>query len=124
MSDLVARSGSGDGQQQQHSISTNFTDIGLEQLRRELQAFAAQREWEQYHTPRNLLLALVGEVGELSEIFQWRGEVRCENRLRFPPSQGSTELRWPPPGRPSAAGAPWATGLLSCGAGPRRAGAV
>lgn len=82
MSDHVAaRSSSADGQQQQqqHSIiSTQFTDIGLEHLRGELQAFAAQREWEQYHTPRNLLLALVGEVGELSEIFQWRGEVRWE----------------------------------------------
>lgn len=76
MSGHVARSGSGEcGQQQQQSISTQFTDVGLEQLRRDLQAFAAQREWEQYHTPRNLLLALVGEVGELSEIFQWRGEV-------------------------------------------------
>ena len=29
----------------------------------------------QFHQPRNLLLALVGEVGELSEIFQWKGEV-------------------------------------------------
>lgn len=38
--------------------------------------FASERNWEQFHTPRNLLLALVGEVGELSEIFQWRGEVK------------------------------------------------
>ena len=30
--------------------------------------FAAERDWNKYHTPRNLLLALVGEVGELSEI--------------------------------------------------------
>ena len=37
--------------------------------------FARERDWEQYHSPRNLLLALVGEVGELSEIFQWKGEV-------------------------------------------------
>ncbi|KMZ57320.1 MazG nucleotide pyrophosphohydrolase [Zostera marina] len=37
--------------------------------------FAAERDWEKFHSPRNLLLALVGEVGELSEIFQWRGEV-------------------------------------------------
>eukprot|EP00899_Mesostigma_viride_P001860 jgi/Mesvir1/11675/Mv00069-RA.1 len=37
--------------------------------------FAKLRDWDQFHTPRNLLLALVGEVGELSEIFQWRGEV-------------------------------------------------
>ena len=30
--------------------------------------------YPQYHTPRNLLLALVGEAGELAELFQWRGE--------------------------------------------------
>ncbi|KXZ55509.1 hypothetical protein GPECTOR_2g1058 [Gonium pectorale] len=30
------------------------------------------RHHTQYHTPRNLLLALVGEAGELSELFQWR----------------------------------------------------
>lgn len=30
----------------------------------------------QFHTPRNLLLALNGEVGELCEIFQWKGEVK------------------------------------------------
>ncbi|GAQ84368.1 hypothetical protein KFL_001860150 [Klebsormidium nitens] len=42
----------------------------------ELQAsFAKDRDWDQFHSPRNLLLALVGEVGELSELFQWRGEV-------------------------------------------------
>ncbi|TYH26822.1 hypothetical protein ES288_A02G019300v1 [Gossypium darwinii] len=34
-----------------------------------------ERDWDQFHSPRNLLLALVGEVGELSEIFQWKGEV-------------------------------------------------
>lgn len=37
--------------------------------------FASERDWDQYHQPRNLVLALVGEVGELAEIFQWRGEV-------------------------------------------------
>ena len=35
----------------------------------------AEREWDQFHTPRNLALALTGEVGELCEIFQWKGEV-------------------------------------------------
>jgi len=37
--------------------------------------FAGEREWDQFHTPRNLVLALVGEVGELAECFQWKGEV-------------------------------------------------
>ncbi|OVA02362.1 NTP pyrophosphohydrolase MazG [Macleaya cordata] len=50
-------------------------DISLKDLSRELEEFAKIRDWEQYHSPRNLLLAMVGEVGELSEIFQWRGEV-------------------------------------------------
>mmetsp|Transcript_28671 Transcript_28671/g.39603 ORF Transcript_28671/g.39603 Transcript_28671/m.39603 type:complete len:195 (+) Transcript_28671:29-613(+) len=48
--------------------------VSLEDLRAKMQKFASEREWEQFHTPRNLLLALVGEMGELSEIFQWRGE--------------------------------------------------
>ena len=47
----------------------------LEDLRSAQVEFANDRNWNQYHTPRNLLCALVGEVGELSEIFQWKGEV-------------------------------------------------
>ncbi|KAE8805820.1 dCTP pyrophosphatase 1-like [Hordeum vulgare] len=49
--------------------------VTLEELRKKMTDFARERDWEQYHSPRNLLLALVGEVGELSEIFQWKGEV-------------------------------------------------
>lgn len=47
----------------------------LEQIRRLQAEFTAERDWSQFHQPRNLLLALVGEVGELAELFQWRGEV-------------------------------------------------
>ena len=47
----------------------------LDELRTAQVEFANDRNWNQYHTPRNLLCALVGEVGELSEIFQWKGEV-------------------------------------------------
>ncbi|WVZ11831.1 hypothetical protein V8G54_016361 [Vigna mungo] len=50
-------------------------DVSLQELSKRLAEFAQVRGWEQYHSPRNLLLALVGEVGELSEIFQWKGEV-------------------------------------------------
>jgi dCTP diphosphatase len=41
-----------------------------------MREFVHERDWEQFHTPRNLLLALVGEVGELAEIYQWMGEVK------------------------------------------------
>ncbi|KAI3794892.1 hypothetical protein L1987_37533 [Smallanthus sonchifolius] len=50
-------------------------DVSLSELKKKMAEFAKERDWDQFHTPRNLLLALVGEVGELSEIFQWKGEV-------------------------------------------------
>jgi dCTP diphosphatase len=43
----------------------------LEQLRVQLAAFAAERDWDQFHNPKNLAMALAGEVGELVEHFQW-----------------------------------------------------
>ncbi|OWM87985.1 dCTP pyrophosphatase 1-like [Punica granatum] len=49
--------------------------VTLEELRKRMAEFARERDWDQFHSPRNLLLALVGEVGELSEVFQWKGEV-------------------------------------------------
>ncbi|KAL9397642.1 hypothetical protein Peur_011895 [Populus x canadensis] len=49
--------------------------VSLEDLKKKMADFAKERDWDQFHSPRNLLLALVGEVGELSEIFQWKGEV-------------------------------------------------
>ncbi|GFR12800.1 dCTP pyrophosphatase 1 [Trichonephila clavata] len=48
----------------------------LENIRQIQLNFVKERNWEQYHQPRNLLLALVGEVGELAELFEWRGEVK------------------------------------------------
>ncbi|KAL2541219.1 NTP Pyrophosphohydrolase MazG-related [Abeliophyllum distichum] len=49
--------------------------VSIDLLKRKMDDFAKERDWEKFHSPRNLLLALVGEVGELSEIFQWKGEV-------------------------------------------------
>lgn len=40
-------------------------------LQQALAQFAVEREWEQFHTPKNLAMALAGESGELLEIFQW-----------------------------------------------------
>ena len=34
-------------------------------------AFSVARDWNQFHTPKNLAMALAGEVGELLELFQW-----------------------------------------------------
>lgn len=46
--------------------------VTLEQLRAAMQAFADERDWAQFHTPRNLMMAMTGEVGELSELFMWK----------------------------------------------------
>lgn len=43
----------------------------MEGLTERLREFAARRAWEEYHTPKNLVMALSGEVGELIELFQW-----------------------------------------------------
>lgn len=43
----------------------------LEHLRERVAAFAAERDWDQFHNPKNLAMALAGEAGELLEHFQW-----------------------------------------------------
>ncbi|MEU0567390.1 nucleotide pyrophosphohydrolase [Nonomuraea sp. NPDC005983] len=43
----------------------------LEELAARLREFASVRDWEQFHTPKNLAMALAGEVGELVAEFQW-----------------------------------------------------
>ena len=46
----------------------------LESLREQLRSFAAARDWEQFHSPKNLAMALSVEAGELLETFQWLSE--------------------------------------------------
>ncbi|MFJ5736912.1 nucleotide pyrophosphohydrolase [Streptomyces microflavus] len=48
-----------------------MTELDVAELQRRLAAFAAARDWEQYHTPKNLVAALSVEASELVEIFQW-----------------------------------------------------
>lgn len=43
----------------------------LIELREAMRAFTAERDWERFHDPKSLVLALVGEVGELAELLQW-----------------------------------------------------
>lgn len=45
--------------------------VSIASLQRQLREFAAERDWEQFHSPKNLVMALAGEVGELTAIFQW-----------------------------------------------------
>jgi len=60
--------------------------VDVDGLARALSAFARERNWEQFHSPKNLVMALTGEVGELSELFQWMTEadsrVACSDPQR------------------------------------------
>ena len=46
----------------------------IERLREQLRDFAAARDWDQFHSPKNLAMALAAEAGELLENFQWLTE--------------------------------------------------
>ncbi len=48
--------------------------MNLTGLNEAVAQFAREREWDQFHSPKNLVMALTNEVGELIEIFQWLTE--------------------------------------------------
>ena len=48
--------------------------MDIDRIRKRLQEFAKERDWEQFHNPKNLATALSVEVSELLEIFQWSND--------------------------------------------------
>ena len=53
-------------------------------LRDRLRSFAGARDWDKYHTPRNLALALCGEAGELAAELQWVADAEVAEHLSDP----------------------------------------
>lgn len=64
----------------------------LKKLKNELRKFAQDRDWEQFHTPKNLILALVGEVGELAEVFQWLSDKEIKKLIKDDEEKVADEL--------------------------------
>ena len=54
----------------------------LEALRQRVAAFAAARDWDQFHAPKNLAMALIAECAELVEHFQWLSEEQSASLTR------------------------------------------
>ncbi len=50
----------------------------LESLRHRLRKFAEERDWDQFHSPKNLSMALIAEAAELVEHFQWLTEAQSQ----------------------------------------------
>jgi dCTP diphosphatase len=51
----------------------------LDDLIKKVKKFRQERDWDQYHSPKNLAMALVVEAGELAEHFQWLTEEQSKN---------------------------------------------
>lgn len=56
----------------------------LRTLQAALAQFARERDWERFHSPKNLAMALAGEAGELLEVFQWLTEDESRTVARDP----------------------------------------
>jgi len=55
------------------------SDAKFTELKQRLREFAAERDWDQFHSPKNLSMALIAEAAELVEHFQWLTEEQSKN---------------------------------------------
>jgi dCTP diphosphatase len=46
----------------------------FEKLKTVSREFTKERDWDRFHSPKNLIMAMFKEIGELSEVFQWKKE--------------------------------------------------
>ena len=53
--------------------------MNYEKIKKEIKDFVDERDWEQFHTPKNLSMALSVEASELLEIFQWQKAEEYKN---------------------------------------------
>lgn len=56
-----------------------MTKDSLQDLTDRLRQFAAERDWDRFHSPKNLAMALTGEAGELAAEFQWLTEAESQS---------------------------------------------
>jgi dCTP diphosphatase len=63
----------------------------LAELKTRVLAFAKEREWEQFHAPKNLSMALAAEAGELMEHFLWAEPAASREIVREPAKRAKIE---------------------------------
>jgi dCTP diphosphatase len=56
--------------------------MDISNIQKRLDNFARQRNWDQFHSPKNLSMALAAEAAELLEIFQWLTEEQSKNIVK------------------------------------------
>lgn len=55
-----------------------MSTLDLDKFKQKLRDFAAERDWDQFHSPKNLSMALIAEAAELVEHFQWLTEEQSQ----------------------------------------------
>ncbi len=69
-----------------------MSNTDLNTLKQRLRIFAAERDWDQFHSPKNLSMALSAEVAEIIEHFQWLTEEQSKNLPQEKLEEVGTEL--------------------------------
>ena len=65
--------------------------MDIPKIQSRLKEFASERDWDQYHSPKNLSMALSVEASELMEIFQWVGAEESRKVIDHPDKLGQVE---------------------------------
>jgi NTP pyrophosphatase (non-canonical NTP hydrolase) len=73
-----------EGGRQPRPRRTSRPLVDVSRLQEAIARFAHERDWEPFHSPKNLVMALTGEVGELVELFQWLSEDASRGVARDP----------------------------------------
>jgi len=63
------------------------TTTTVAELRKLIREFVAERNWEQFHTPKNLAMSISIEAAELMELFQWTDPAESARRAAVEPSR-------------------------------------
>ena len=63
-------------------------DTTINELREEIRQFVKERDWEQYHTPKNLGMSITIEASEIMELFQWNSNEQSRDLVKETETQG------------------------------------
>ncbi len=67
-----------------NKTQSNDDEITISHLKKIVDKFVSERDWEKYHTPKNLAESISIEAAELLELFQWRNDREIEMFLEDP----------------------------------------
>jgi NTP pyrophosphatase (non-canonical NTP hydrolase) len=65
----------------QSSNPPNARDTSIADMQAWVDRFADERQWERYHTPKNLAMSIAIEAAEIMELYQWSSNQACDQAL-------------------------------------------